>query len=128
LRAAEQLALDDVSTGAQDDLERATALAQRMVCRFGMSGTLGARTYGHPIESPHLAGPSFEERDFSDETARAIDAEVGALVEDERQRAHQILELRRAALTAVAERLLTVETLERAELEELTRPARDVAA
>jgi cell division protease FtsH len=118
-RAAEELALGDISTGAENDLERATATAQQMICRFGMSATLGARTYGKPTGARFLDGATLTERDFSDETARAIDAEVRDLVETERQHARGLLEKRRATLEAIARRLLIVETLDRAELERL---------
>jgi cell division protease FtsH len=127
-RAAEELSFGEVSTGAQNDLERATETARQMVCRFGMSVALGARTYGVAMESPMLpVGRAMEERNYSDDTAQAIDAEVRAIIEAERLRATRLLEGRRAALEAVADRLLTVETLERAELEQLARPARDAA-
>ncbi len=120
-RAAEELCCEDISTGAQNDLERATETARQMVCRFGMSEKLGPLTYGRPagmrfLEAPVMLG---EERNFSEETAQAIDAEVRSLVDAEHKRARAILTERRAVLDAIAERLLAVETLERAELEKM---------
>lgn len=120
-RAAEELCCEDISTGAQNDLERATETARQMVCRFGMSEKLGPLTYGRPagmrfLEAPVMFG---EERNFSDETARAIDAEVRAIVDTEHKRARSILTERRAVLDGIAQRLLEVETLERVELERM---------
>jgi cell division protease FtsH len=119
-RAAEAVACGDVSTGAQNDLERATETARQMVCRFGMSEKLGPLTYGRSqslrfLESAYAS----EERNFSEETARAIDAEVRELVETQYARAKQIVEQKRTTLEHIATRLLEVETLERKELEEL---------
>jgi cell division protease FtsH len=86
-----------------------------------MSEKLGPLTYGRPagmrfLEAPVMLG---EERNFSEETAQAIDAEVRSLVDAEHKRARAILTERRAVLDAIAERLLAVETLERAELEKM---------
>jgi cell division protease FtsH len=120
-RAAEELTCEDISTGAQNDLERATETSRQMVCRFGMSEALGPLTYGRPMGMRYLDAPVSlgEERNFSDETARAIDAEVRAIVEAELKRARAILTERRAVLDAIAEQLLQVETLDRADLERL---------
>jgi cell division protease FtsH len=118
-RAAEVLVFKDVSTGAQNDLERASELARQMVCRFGMS-ELGAQTFGRPSAAQFLSGPvSFDERNFSEATAQRIDAEVSRLLEREYARAMTILEARRETLDTVAAALLERETLEREPLEEL---------
>ncbi len=120
-RSAEELACHDVSTGAQNDLERATELARQMVCRFGMS-ELGPQTFGRPTQGQFLAAPvSFEERNFSEATAQRIDKEVGGLLEAAHGRARKILEEKRATLDAIATTLLERETLEREELEALAR-------
>ena len=126
-REAEKIIWNDISTGARDDLERATATARQMVCRFGMSEALGARTYGVSTEARFLPGSSFEERDYSEETARLIDTEVKAIIDTERERARQILLERRIELKNVAERLLVKETLERVELESFVSPRRAIA-
>jgi cell division protease FtsH len=120
-RAAEELVLGDTSTGAQNDLERATETARQMVCRFGMSAKLGPLAYGRPHGARFLEVPvNFgEDRNFSEETAQAIDREVRALVETEYARARAVLASKRGALAGIAARLLVVETLERAELEQL---------
>ncbi|NUQ73444.1 MAG: ATP-dependent metallopeptidase FtsH/Yme1/Tma family protein [Polyangiaceae bacterium] len=120
-RAAEELCCEDISTGAQNDLERATETARQMVCRFGMSEKLGPLTYGRPAGLRFLDAPAMfgEERNFSDETARAIDGEVRSLIDAEHARAKKVLTERREVLDTIAKRLLEVETLERAELEKM---------
>ncbi|GMU63285.1 MAG: ATP-dependent zinc metalloprotease FtsH [Myxococcaceae bacterium] len=120
-RTAEEVVFTDVSTGAQNDLERASELARQMVCRFGMS-ELGAQTFGRPGGGPFLGGPvSFEERNFSEETAKRIDAEVGKILEAEHRRAKEILVAKRPVLDAIATRLLEKETIDREELEALAK-------
>jgi cell division protease FtsH len=119
-RAAEELACEDVSTGAQDDLERATEMARHMTCRFGMSDVLGPMTFGRAPQSAFLGlTDSSESRNFSEETARTIDAEVKSLMEAEHQRALRLLGERRIALDAIACELMAHETLKRSELEEI---------
>ncbi len=119
-RAAEELVLGEVSTGAQNDLERATELARQMVTRFGMSEELGPVAYGRSQASPFLSqGPGFEERNYSEETGRAIDAEIRTLVEDQYARAKALLAERRPALEAMVEELLGRETLDRDRLDAL---------
>ena len=121
-RSAEEIACGAVSTGAQDDLERATAIARQMVCRFGMSDALGPLTWGRPDAMQFLPGTETFERDYSEETARAIDKELRRIVEESHARALEILRGRRAALDAIGHELLVRETLERAELEALAGP------
>ena len=118
-RAAELVVFGDLSTGAQNDIERATETARQMVCRFGMSEKLGAQTFGRPVGARFLDAPVIlgEDRNFSEETARAIDGEVRAILERERERASGIVERRRGALERIAARLLEVETLERSDIE-----------
>ncbi len=120
-RAAEEIVCEDISTGAGDDLERATEMARHMVCRFGMSDALGPLTFG-PSERAALlpwGAELGERRGYSEETARLIDAEVKAIVEREHARARAHLTERRPALDAIAGELLVHETLQREELEAL---------
>jgi len=121
-RSAEEIACGAISTGAQDDLERATEVARQMVCRFGMSDELGPVAWGRPsmrfLQTP-LDGAV--EREFSEETARLVDAEVRRIIETQHARAVGLLRDRRADLDAIAQQLLTRETLERADLEALVR-------
>ncbi|HKU40891.1 MAG TPA: ATP-dependent zinc metalloprotease FtsH [Polyangiales bacterium] len=124
-RAAEQIVFNELSTGAQNDLERATETARQMVCRFGMSDRLGGQTFGAPaggrfLESPAMFG---EQRNFSEETARTIDAEVKNILDVEQGRSLQILEDRKQLLQTIAERLLAEETLERGDLEAILAAA-----
>jgi cell division protease FtsH len=123
-RAAEEVCCQDISTGAQNDLERATETARQMATRFGMSDKLGPRTFGTPMGARFLETPvSFgSERNYSEEAARAIDEEVRAVIETEYERARKILGERRDILKQMVDRLLTEETLHRAELEELVGP------
>jgi cell division protease FtsH len=123
-RAAEEVMFPDVSTGAENDLERATETARQMICRFGMSQRLGLVTFGAPAGARFLETPAFfgGEKNFSEETARAIDAETFAIIEAERQRALAIVKERRAVLEEIGRRLIERETLERAELEEVANP------
>ncbi len=122
-RSAEEIACGAVSTGAQDDLERASEIARQMVRRFGMSAKLGAVTWDRPAGLRFLSvtGEAPAERDFSEETARAIDAEVRAIVEAAHTRAVELLRSRREALDAIAAELLAHETIERAQLEGIAR-------
>jgi len=118
-RVAEELVCGDVSTGAHDDLTRATETARQMVTRLGMSDTLGPMTFGRQQSSRFLDGMGMEERTYSEETARAIDAEVRAILEAQHRRATQILTERRELLERMTRRLLEVETLDRAEIDAL---------
>jgi cell division protease FtsH len=127
-RAAESLALGDISTGAEDDLARATELARQMVCRFGMSDRLADQTFGRP-GNPFLdGGLALDLRDFSEESARTIDEEVRAILSAERARAVALLEKRRPQLERIVARLVAVETLDRHELERLVTAAPAAAA
>jgi cell division protease FtsH len=118
-RTAEQVVFADTSTGAENDLERATETARQMVCRFGMSSKLGPVTMGRPLGARFLEGalPMGDERNFSEETARAVDAEIRSVLESAQSRAHEAIERRRSALERIARALLERETIERAELE-----------
>ena len=118
-RVAEQLVCGDISTGAHDDLARATETARQMVTRLGMSEKLGAMTFGRQQTSRFLEGMGMEERTYSEETARAIDAEVRALLDGQLRRATEILTRDREVLERMTRRLIEVETLDRAELESI---------
>jgi cell division protease FtsH len=118
-RVAEELVFGDVSTGAHDDLARATETARQMVTRLGMSERLGAMTFGRSQTYRFLEGMGVEERNYSEQTAQVIDAEVRALLEDQRRRAVEILTEKRPLLERMTRRLLEVETLDRPEIEAL---------
>ena len=116
-RTPEEIACEDISTGGEDDLERATEMARLMVCRFGMSDALGAVTLGRNGRTRFLPLMDAGERNFSEETARLIDAEIKAILDTEHARARRELETKRGALDAIASELLKRETLQRNELE-----------
>jgi cell division protease FtsH len=122
-RAAEWVVFKHLSTGAADDLAKATDIARAMVTRYGMSEELGhvaLEKDQRSFLSPMLAGP--RERDFSDETAAAIDKQVRAILEQALERAVTILTRNRVALERAAKRLLEKETLDENELKDLLQP------
>jgi cell division protease FtsH len=119
-RVAEELACSDISTGAQNDLERASETARQMICRFGMSEALGPVTFGSPAGPSFLEGPvSLTDRNFSEQTAQQIDAEVRKIVDEQHARATRIIMERRPLLDGLVGRLLVEETLDQAALEDL---------
>jgi cell division protease FtsH len=112
-RAAESLVFGEISTGAADDLARATNIARSMATRYGMDEKLGMVSL-ESERSPFLDMPSelaVTRRDYSEETAREVDCSVRAMVNDAFDRAVAILDDHRLALEETAERLLEVETL-----------------
>jgi cell division protease FtsH len=128
-RVAEELACNDISTGAQNDLERASETARQMVCRFGMSAALGPVTYGSPSGQSYLEGPvSLVDRNFSEQTGQQIDAEVRKLIDEQHARARSIVRERRALLDALVQRLLVEETLDQSDLEALVASTSKKAA
>jgi cell division protease FtsH len=116
-RVAEQMWFNEVTTGAQDDIKRATRLARAMVCEHGMSDKLGPVAYGDPDESVFLGREIATRRDdYSDETARDIDREVRAIVESQYQVAKRVIEDNRDRLERLALALLERETLDAEEI------------
>ena len=117
---AEEMIYNDISTGAQNDLERATEIARSMVMDYGMS-PLGRITYRENPRSPFLMGAdSFpHERSHSEQTAREIDEEIRKIVSQSLEKVRHVIETRRQALVALAERLIEKETIDTAELKEL---------
>jgi cell division protease FtsH len=122
-RAAEDLIFHgEISTGAANDLERASELARQMVTRFGMSDRMGHLTYGHPSTMRFLQSPfTTEERNYSDKTAEAIDEEVHHLIDECYGRSREILLSRCSQLEGIAKELFRKETLDRSALDELLR-------
>jgi cell division protease FtsH len=113
-RVAEELVYGEVSTGAHNDLERATELARLMVMKYGMSERVGLATFGDRVP-PFLKGagaPWGGERDWSEDTARIIDAEVRDILDRTHDRVRGILTTKKASLVAAAAELKRVETLE----------------
>jgi len=118
-RTAEAIALGNVSTGAQNDLEKASEIARAMVCYLGMSEKLGPLTYGKRQQLQFLETETTEYRNYSDDTARLIDAEVKALVEEGMHRAQEILNRRRQDLNKLAEYLQEKEVIQGDEIDAL---------
>ena len=118
-RAAEEIVFGDVTTGAANDLERATKLARAMVTQYGMSEKLGPMTFGQKEELIFLGKEIAEQRDYSEAVAQEIDQEVRRLIDEAYSRAKEILTKYRDKLDLVARRLIEVETLEREEFEAL---------
>ncbi len=135
-RAAEEIAFDGiVSTGASDDLEKASETARQMVTRFGMSERLGQLTYGRPQSQDYLhSGFNVEERNYSEATAEIIDDEVRRIIEETYDRVKSVLRFRHDALEHIAQALIETETLNHDQLESLlevskgSRPASEDSA
>ena len=118
-RAAEKLIYNDYTTGAGNDIERATELARRMVCEWGMSDKLGPLTFGKKGEEIFLAREISQHRDYSEQTAKEIDSEVRAIVLKAEERATTILKKRTPALKRIAAGLLEREIINSKELDAL---------
>jgi len=114
-RVSEELVFGDVTTGAVSDLDRATDLARAMVCEYGMSDRLGMVRLGRRHGNPFLGRDIMEDRDYSEDVARAIDEEVRAFIDAGYERARQILTDNRVKMDEIAEILLEKETLTREE-------------
>ncbi len=118
-RASEELVFNDITSGASNDLDRVTKIARNMVTRLGMSDELGPMVYGQKEELIFLGREISEQRDYSDDIAVKIDAEVRKLVEEAYDRAKQILVEYRVQLDAIAEYLIEMETIDRKDFEDL---------
>ena len=131
-RVAEEIFLNQMSTGAGSDIEGATDLARRMVCEYGMS-RLGPLTFGKKEEQIFLGREIAQHRDFSEETARQIDLEVRRLIDEAYQSAHAIVESHADAMHRIAAALLERETIDAEEVKMLIEgkelpPVRSVLA
>ena len=116
-RVSEEIIFGDISTGAQNDLQRATDIARRMVMEYGMSEKLGPLTYVSEPRSAHLdLGFGSREREFSERTAQQIDEEVYGIIEASHQKAREILTSLRGMLEKLAGILLEKESMEGEEL------------
>jgi cell division protease FtsH len=113
-RVAEEIVFKDITTGASNDLERATKLARAMVTQYGMSEKLGPLTFGEKEELVFLGREISEQRNYGEEVARQIDREVRRLIDEAYQTARQIIIDNRDKLTEVAERLVREETIDAA--------------
>jgi len=118
-RAAEELIFHDPTTGAANDIEKATAVARSMVTQFGMTERLGAIKYGQEQSEVFLGRDMGHMRDYSEEVAAAIDEEVRGFIEAAHQEAYDVLVNNREILDAMVLALLERETLDKAEIEEI---------
>jgi cell division protease FtsH len=122
-RVAEEVALQFVTTGAGNDIERATDLARKMVCEWGMSERLGPLTYGRKEQEIFLGREISQHRDFSESIAIEIDNEVKRIVSENYERARQIIKTHFNALKALAEALLEKESLDAPEIDKIIQSA-----
>ena len=131
-RVAEELVFQEITTGASNDLDRATELARAMVCEYGMSERLGPLRLGRRHGNPFLGRDVMEDRDYSEEVAQAIDEEVRGIMDRNYQRARQILTTNREKMDHIVEVLMQRETIEREEFLRLmqgeTEPEHDETA
>jgi len=124
-RVAEAVVLEEISTGAQNDLERATELARKMICEFGMSEVLGPITFGRRQDTQVFLGRDISrDRNYSEEVAYSIDKEVRRLIEDAYEKTEAMLREHLDKLHLIAAALIEKETLEAFELEQLMRDGR----
>jgi cell division protease FtsH len=118
-RVSEALILNDISTGAQNDLERASSIVRRMIMEYGMSDELGPLTYGHKTEEVFLGRDISRERNYSDAIAYAIDKEAGQIIDENYKKAEDILRANLDKLHQVAKRLMEVETIDAEEFNDI---------
>jgi cell division protease FtsH len=122
-RSAEEIAFGEISTGAQNDLQRATDIARSMVTEFGMSDLLGAVNYNGHNRGTFIENPFMQERgNYAESTAQQIDAEVKRILTEAHDVARGVLRERRATLDRLSERLLEKEVIESEELLRIMGP------
>lgn len=119
-RVAEELIFGDITTGAHNDLQKATNIAREMVCRFGMSEKIGPIVFGKEGGMVFLGRDLMDEKNYSEDTARMIDAEVKRILEEGYKQSKQILTENRDKLEALAKLLLEKETLDAEEIKQVT--------
>ncbi|MBD5553172.1 MAG: ATP-dependent metallopeptidase FtsH/Yme1/Tma family protein [Desulfovibrio sp.] len=110
-RVAEELILDDITTGASNDIERVTKMARKMVCEWGMSETIGTLSIGETGEEVFIGREWVQNKNYSEETARLVDAEVKRIVEEAHARCRKLLEDNADILHRIANALLERETI-----------------
>src|SRR4030081_3404045 len=118
-RVAEEIVFGDVTSGAENDIQKGTHIARRMVTQWGMSEKLGTVTMGHKEELVFLGRDLGEQRNYSEEEAAVIDEEIKGFVSEAYEKAKRILTEQRSKMDAVVERLKVEETLDAAQLDEI---------
>jgi cell division protease FtsH len=121
-RAAERVVFEETTSGAGDDLKKATQLVRRMVCQWGMSDRLGPVAYRQGETHPFLGREMAEPKDFSEETARLIDDEIRRITKEMEEKAEETLKSNREQLDALARALLEHETVSREDVDKLLSP------
>ena len=120
-RVAEALVLKEISSGASNDLQRATALARQMICEYGMSENIGPVTFGHRQDQVFLGRDIARDKDYSEEVAAEIDKEVRAFMEDAYAATEKLLKENMDKLEVIAQALIEHETLEEEEINQLVK-------
>jgi cell division protease FtsH len=120
-RGAEEIVFGDISTGAQNDLQRATEIARTMITQFGMSEKLGLASLEGARTATFLMVPTHSPKEYGEETARLIDEEVKQILTEAHTRARDLLSSRRGALEELAKLLLEKEVVERPELQAILK-------
>jgi len=120
-RAAEEVALHDIRTGASNDIERATAIARKMICEWGMSEKLGPVAYGKKEEQVFLGKEFGHSREYSEQTAQSIDAEVSRIVDSSYKKAVKMLRDNMDILNGLAQALIEHETLDSGAVDKITK-------
>jgi cell division protease FtsH len=123
-RSAEELFFDDITSGAGSDLKEATRIARLMVCTWGMSDELGPQTFGEHQELLFLGREVQRSQDYSEDTARKIDAEINRVLRDAHNRARELISTHKEKLQMIAELLLEKETLEGRDVKEMVEQGR----
>jgi len=118
-RVAEEIVFGDITSGAENDIQKATQIARRMVTQWGMSDKLGTVQMGHREELVFLGRDLGEQRNYSEEVAAIIDEEIRSIVNHGYQTAMAILTKSRSKMDAIVERLKVVETIDGKELDEI---------
>jgi cell division protease FtsH len=124
-RAAEEIIFDEITSGAENDLKRATEMARRMVESFGMSEKIGPVAWASESEETFLARELFREKNYSDETAKELDSEIKRIINRSYEKAKSVLLENREKLELIAQYLLKKETITGKELRELLQKDMD---
>lgn len=120
-RVAEALVLKEISSGASNDLQRATSLARQMICEYGMSPELGPMTFGHRQDQVFLGRDIGRDKDYSEEVAAKIDKEIRKLIDEAYQKTESLLNENMDKLHLIADALIERETLEGEEIDQLMK-------
>lgn len=120
-RVAEALVLKEISSGASNDLQRATSLARQMICEYGMSPELGPMTFGHRQDQVFLGRDIGRDKDYSEEVAAKIDKEIRKFIDEAYQKTESLLNVNMDKLHLIADALIERETLEGEEIDQLMK-------